>query len=271
MPGQPCPRSWPCCSCQHTERSATAVTLSSRSRRVGARSELRSSQSAGSIREQLPLPAANVARMDFHFGKNSGNSARSAFALYEARVPFRAHALNVPGGDGGSASYRELNPLGKVPALVDGEASLWESNAINWYVAEKYPAAALLLPSLLGRASIQRWLLFQAAHVSPAALAVNRELNVRHRTFWGLSSDPAAAEAGRKELARYLPVLEAALTNREWLEDRFSLADIAYAPHLWFLLEVAYDFSSTPRVQSWLRRLLAREGWQQARALVFDY
>src|SRR5262245_31028796 len=141
--------------------------------------------------------------MDFYFGKNSGNSARSAFALYEARASFTPHALNVPGGDSRTVHYRAVNPLGKVPALVDGEVSLWESNAINWYIAEKHTEAALLEPTPAARASIQRWLLFQVAHVSPAATAINRELSARHRGFWGLSPDPAAAEVGRQELARY--------------------------------------------------------------------
>ena len=94
--------------------------------------------------------------MDFYFGKNSGNSARSAFALYEARVAFTARPLNVPAGDSRTASYRAVNPLGKVPALVDGDVSLWESNAINWYLAEKHPEAALLPRTAGGRASIQR-------------------------------------------------------------------------------------------------------------------
>jgi len=209
--------------------------------------------------------------MDFYFGKNSGNSARSAFALYEARSAFTSHALNVPGGDSRAASYRAVNPLGKVPALVDGDVSLWESNAINWYIAEKHPEAALLQPTPAGRASVQRWLLFQAAHVSPAAMAINRELSARHRSYWGLRHDPAAAETGRQELARYLPVLEATLADREWLEARFSLADIAYAPHLAFLVEGGFDFAGTPRVRSWLDRLLSRPAWQQARALIFDY
>ncbi|HTV20503.1 MAG TPA: glutathione S-transferase family protein [Polyangiaceae bacterium] len=209
--------------------------------------------------------------MDFYFGKNSGNSARAAFALYEAGAAFTPHALNLPGGDGAAPGYRALNPLGKVPALVDGEVALWESNAINWYVAEKHPEAELLRPTAGGRASLQRWLFFQAAHVTPAAMAVNRELNARHRAFWRLEPDPAAAEAGRRELARYLPVLEQALTDGEWLEERFSLADIAYAPHLAFLVESGFDFGSTPRVGAWLHRLLSRPAWQRARGLVFDY
>jgi glutathione S-transferase len=209
--------------------------------------------------------------MDFHFGKNSGNSARSAFALYEARAAFTPHALDVPRGDGQAPGHRALNPMGKVPALVDGEVALWESNAINWYVAETHPEAGLLPSTAAGRASVQRWLSFQAAHVSPSATAVNRALSARHRAYWRLLPDPGAADIGRRELARYLPVLEAALADGEWLEDRFSLADIAYAPHLAFLVEGGFDFSGTPRVVAWLERLLARPAWQQARALVFDY
>lgn len=209
--------------------------------------------------------------MDFYFGKNSGNSARSAFALYEAGAAFTPHALDLPSGDGQGTAYRALSPLGKVPTLVDGGTALWESNAINWYVAELLPAAGLLPSTPAGRASVQRWLFFQTAHVSPAATAVNRQLSARHRKYWRLSPDDAAADHGRRELARYLPVLEQALADREWLEGRFSLADIAHAPHLGFLLEGGFDFSATPRVQRWLERTRERRGWQRARELVFDY
>jgi glutathione S-transferase len=209
--------------------------------------------------------------MDFHFGKNSGNSARSAFALYEARVAFSPYPLDVPAGASRAADYVTLNPMGKVPALRDGTTTLWESNAINWYVAETHPEAGLLPSTPAGRASVQRWLFFQAAHVSPAATAVNRELSARHRAYWRLQPDPRAAAAGQQELARYLPILDDALAESGWLEPQFSLADIAYTPHLAFLVEGGFDFSATPRVSDWLQRLLARPAWQRARALVFDY
>lgn len=209
--------------------------------------------------------------MDLYFGKNSGNSARSVFALYEAGVAFTPNALDVPGGASRAESYAALHPLGKVPALLDGATSLWESNAINWYIAEVYPEAQLLPAAPAGRAAVQRWLFFQTAHVSPAASAVNRELSARHRDYWRLQPDPRAAQAGRAELQRFLPVLDAALAERDWLEGGFSLADIAYAPHLAYLIEGGFDFSATPRVRAWLQRLLARPAWQRARALVFDY
>jgi glutathione S-transferase len=207
--------------------------------------------------------------MDFYYGISSGNSARVAFVLHEAGVAYVPHALHVPHGQSRSPDYLALNPMGKVPALVDGATELWESNAINWYIAEKFPEAALLPTSLAGRASVQRWLFFQAGHVSPACMAVYRSTNTRVQTFWGVRGDAPTAEAGRNELARYLPVLDGALAHRDWLEGDFSLADIASAPHLWLLAEGGFDFSATPAVNAWLSRLFARVAWKKTVAMIY--
>jgi glutathione S-transferase len=204
--------------------------------------------------------------MDFYYGTLSGNSARSAFALAEAGVAFTPHPIGSPNGENREAPYLALNPMGKVPALVDGDLRLWESNAINWYVAEKHPEARLLPASLAGRASVQRWLMFQAAHVSPACMTLFRKTNARVRAVWKTDATPEAVEAARQELGRYLPVLEQALAGRDWLEGDFSLADLAYAPHLAMIAagDAGFDFAATPNVRAWLARMWARPGWKRA-------
>jgi glutathione S-transferase len=207
--------------------------------------------------------------MDFFYGTSSGNSSRTAFALHEAEVTYVPHALHVPHGESRTPEYLAVNPMGKVPAIIDGTTQLWESNAINWYIAEKHPEARLLPTSLAGRASVQRWLLFQAAHVSPACLAVYRSTNTRVQKFWGFQGDDWTMEAGRADLARFLPVLNAALAGRDWLEGDFSLADIAYVPHLWLLAEGGFEFSETPAVGAWLARLLARPAWEKTVAMIY--
>ena len=207
--------------------------------------------------------------MDFYYGRISGNSARAAFGLYEAGAQFEPRFLDTRAGENRAAAYLAVNPMGKIPALVDGALKLWESNAINWYVAEKIPGARLLPASIEGRARVQRWLFFQSAHVSPACITVFRATNARVQAFWQGTVDPQAAEAGRKELARYLPVLEGGLADREWLERQFSLADVAYAPHLWLVAEGGFDLSPYPRVRDWLDRLLARPAWRKASEMIF--
>ncbi|HEY0468104.1 MAG TPA: glutathione S-transferase family protein [Polyangiaceae bacterium] len=206
--------------------------------------------------------------VDFYFGKNSGNAARSALALYESGVPFGAHPLDLRKPR--SPEYLALNPVGKVPTLIDGATTLWESNAINWYLAEKYPHARLLPATPEGRAAVLRWAFFQTSHVSPAATAVHRSINPAHVRYLNQHTDAQEAENGRKELARFLPVLEGALTNADWLVGDYSLADIAFAPHLGFLVQYGFDFPGTPRVRAWLERIRARPAWQKAQTLIFD-
>lgn len=206
--------------------------------------------------------------MDLYYGRNSGNSARAVFGLHEAGITFRPRLINPRAGENRSTDYLAINPMGKIPALIDGAFHLWESNAINWYAAEKHPEAKLLPGSIEGRAAVQRWLFFQSAHVSPACLQVFRTTNARMRVYWGNQPDALTAEAGLKELARYLPVLEAALEGRDWLETSFSLADVAYVPHLTFVAEGGFDFAVYPRIKAWLERLWARPAWRKTFELV---
>ncbi len=53
------------------------------------------------------------------------------------------------------------------------------------------------------------------------------------------------------------------------LERQFSLADVAYAPHLWLVAEGGFDLSPYPRVRDWLGRLTARPAWRKAADLIF--
>ena len=210
--------------------------------------------------------------MDFYFGHVSGNSARSAFALFESGAKFTPCPTDPVKGEARQPAYLALNPMGKVPALIDGAVRLWESNAINLYVAEQHPEARLIPSTAAGRASMMRWLFFQAGHVSPAVKTLMFATSKRAQEFWKPKPvDPRDVEAARAELRRYLPVLEEALRGREWLEEQFSLADIAYTSHLWLAAEGedGYDLSPTPAVAAWLERMLARPAWKQTMALIF--
>ena len=208
--------------------------------------------------------------MDLYYGRMSGNSSRAVFGLEESGATYDAHLLDTRGGANKTAAYLTMNPMGKIPALKDGSFTLWESNAINLYAAEKNPHTRLIPDSVQGRASMHRWLFFQGAHVSPACLPVMRSTNARWLAFWNSPASAEEQETGRKELARYLPVLEQALFRRDWLEGTFSLADIALAPHLLLVMEGGFDFAgSYPAVRSWLDRIAARPAWRKTATLVF--
>ncbi len=112
---------------------------------------------------------------------------------------------------------------------------------------------------------MHRWLFFQTAHVSPPAVTVFRATHPRVKAFWGEEPEVAAVAAARKELARFLPLLEWRLSDCEWLAGEFSIADIAYAPHLFMLAGGNFDFSPYPRLHAWFDRLQARPAWRKDR------
>jgi len=207
--------------------------------------------------------------MDLYYGRVSGNSARAVFGLLEVGAPFTPRLVDPQRGENRTAEYLAVNPMGKIPALADGAFRLWESNAINWYAAEKHPAAGLVPSTIEGRAAVQRWLFFQSAHLSPACLQVVRAGHPRMQAYWKMQADAATGEAGKKELARFLPVLEGALAGRSWLEGAFTLADVAHLPHLALAVEAGLSLAPYPGVSAWLDRLLARPAWRRASELVF--
>jgi glutathione S-transferase len=208
--------------------------------------------------------------MELFYGRVSGNSSRALFGLFESGAPFTPRLVDIDGGENKSPAYLAVNPMGKIPALADGEFRLWESNAINLYVAEKFPEARLMPKSLEARASVQRWLFFQAAHLTPSCIPVFRATHPKVQEFWKTKGDPAAADAGRKDLARWLPVLEEALAGRDWLDGQFSLADIAHTPHLLLVRDGGFDFAKYPGVRDWLARCEARPAWKKTWELVFS-
>jgi len=208
--------------------------------------------------------------MELFFSRMSGNSGRAVFALFECGARWVEHPLDPRAAENREPEYLALNSMGKVPVLRDGGFSLWESNAINWYVAEKHPESKLLPKSAEGRASVQRWLYFQTGHISPACISVFRFTNTRMQAFWNMRGDAGSAESGRKELERFLPVLESALDGRDWLEGEFSLADIAYVPHFMLIAEGGFSFAPYPRLTRWLERLKARPAWQQTLRLLYE-
>jgi glutathione S-transferase len=205
--------------------------------------------------------------MELFYSRISGNSARAVFGMTEAGIDWTPHPLDPRAGQTRTAEYLAINPMGKIPALKDGDFVLWESNAINWYVCETHPEAGLLPATPRARAAVQRWVLFQAAHVSPACLPIFRGRLPIMQSFWKAQPDPAAVASAEKELGRFLPVLEAGLGDKEWLEGAFSLADVAYASHLYLLRQTGYQFS--PRLGAWLDRLLARPAWKKTEELIF--
>lgn len=185
---------------------------------------------------------------------------RSFTALWlmeEAGRPYERVLTDITTGAQKTSEYLAINPMGKVPALGDGDATLAEAAAICAYVAERYPQAKLAPP--LGdplRAKYLYWLFFSPGCIEPAIvqLATRIEMN------------PVAAGWG--EAQRVFDVLDAAVTKGPWiLGQTFSAADIVIGSGLNFAVRMFKMAPSRPSFDAYLDRCAARPAFQRAEKL----
>ncbi len=173
------------------------------------------------------------------------NEAGAAINLIE--VDTQAGRIVATGED-----YRAVNPLGYVPALkLDDGTVLTENSAILQYIADHYPEAQLAPPASdrVGRAKLRQWLSFIGAELHKGLMTP-------------LLGDKTPAEVKAWTLNKYAPrlaYLDAQLKDREFLLDRFSVADGYLTTVLnWTRATPQIDLSVYPNVKAYLERMRAR-------------
>lgn len=180
------------------------------------------------------------------------NGRKVAIALAELDLPHTLHRIDIGKGDQFAPSFVALNPNSKIPVIVDRDTNttVFESGAILIYLAEK---TGLLLPSdAQARLDVIQWLMFQMASVGPMFGQLN------HFKKFAPEVIPYAIQRYTKETERLYAVLDKRLADREYVCDRYSIADIAIYPwiaiHEWQGLSIALF----PNLQRWCNTLAAR-------------
>jgi glutathione S-transferase len=183
--------------------------------------------------------------------------SRSFTALWlmeETGQPYERVLTDITTGAQKTQEYLAINPMGKVPALKDGDATLAEAAAICAYVAERYPEAKLAPP--LGdprRAKYLQWLFFSPSCIEPALIQIFTKLDVPASTAaWGSAT-------------QVFDVLDAALARGPWiLGDTFSAADIVIGSGLNFAVRQFKMVPSRPAFDAYIARCVARPAFQRA-------
>ncbi len=195
-------------------------------------------------------------------GTSRSRSARSLWALEELGVTYEH--LPMPTTEAKSAAHLKLNPNGHVPVLEDDGAVVWESMAINLYLAEKYGKNSLWPSDPAARADIYKWSFFAMTEVEPhlVTLLVNRVMAPPEQR------NEKAALAAVEALKAPLNALEETLKGREYLLGKnFTIADLNVAAVMSWIPMMKLDISSTPNVQAWLQKCLGREANKKVRGL----
>ncbi|MEM1402263.1 MAG: glutathione S-transferase N-terminal domain-containing protein [Pseudomonadota bacterium] len=152
------------------------------------------------------------------------NGHKASVTLEELGLDYTVRALDFNSQEQKQDWYLEINPNGRIPAIVDQEAetgplTVFESGAIMIYLAEK--TGSLLPTDHAGRATVIQWLMLQMGGVGP----MMGQANVFYRYF--PEKIPVVIERYQNESRRLFEVLDRRLGQSEWLGPEFSIADIA--------------------------------------------
>ena len=180
----------------------------------------------------------------------SGNCHKARLMLSFLGLEYEKVAIALPNAEQKTPEHLARHPLGKVPALEDGDVTVWDSQAILVYLARKYDESGAWLPQdPVGQAHVAQWLSFAAKEMWDGP-AVARAIPKFNRP---------GDHAGAQQLANdAFGVLEKHLQGREWLVgERATIADIAVYPYVGLVWEGQVSLDPYPAVVAWMRRLEA--------------
>ena len=197
------------------------------------------------------------------YGNARSRAMRCMWMLEEMGAPYRLIEKSTRAEDLQTAEYLRLNPNARIPTLVDGDLVLWESMAINLYLAQKYEGPMhCTKPEVLGLAA--QWSFWAILEMEALLLEL-----LQHRALLPeFVRDPSYAERDELLLKRPLRVLNDSLAGREFLVgENFTVADLNVASILAWGKMGRLDLSIHSNVTRWLNGCLSRSAYERVRDL----
>jgi glutathione S-transferase len=195
---------------------------------------------------------------------SSPNSRKVHWALEEIGVPYEYKRVELMKREQKLPDYVKLNPNGRVPTLIDDGFTLYESNAIMWYLADKFGGGKLAPDHVQARALVDQWVYWQTSDLGPAA---GRPYRMKIYASVGQPFDQVQFDAALEAIKAPLALLDAHLQGRAFVVgDDLSIADIALAESVGLARQLGADVDAFPHVSAWFARLAERPAFQKTRA-----
>ena len=174
-------------------------------------------------------------------------------------------AVDLGRGDQRASSYLAINPNRKVPALEDDDLTLWEANAILFYLASKQSEGALWPADRRSQADVVRWLAWESAHWDAESIGmVTFEKNSKRVLGLG-EPDPAFIARGEENFARFATVLDSHLHGRRWIAgDGLTIADLSIGALVPTAARLELPLQRFPEIRRWYDALAKLPAWRDA-------
>jgi len=199
------------------------------------------------------------------YGHCHSRANRCAWMLRELGVPFTHVPIPFQDGSTRKPEFLAINPNGRVPALDDEGLVLFESLAINLYLARKF-GGPLSPATLREDALATQWSFWALSEIEKPLLLAAANLKL----FDDDKRDLGEVESAIRKLSRPWGVLEAHLAQRPYvLGDRFTVADLNIAAVMTLVITAGVNIDGWPRVKAWLNGCLYRPAATDWRGVEF--
>lgn len=183
----------------------------------------------------------------------SGNSYKIRLLLSMLGLDYQAIPIDSTKGETQTAEFKQLNPRGQIPVLIDADELIWDSMAILVYLARRYGNDQWLPADALGEARVMQWLAVSENELL-YGLARARVTLLFKRPF-DLQTCHADARPGLEAMQRQL-------SQQDWLAAAHpTIADIACYPYVRLAHEADFSLTPFPAVTAWLDRVETIPGW----------
>jgi glutathione S-transferase len=167
-------------------------------------------------------------------------------------------------GDHKTPEFTRLNPNQRMPVLEDDGFVLWESNAIQQYLAAKRPASGLLPAEADRRAVVNQWQCWDLAHWDPACATLIFERLVKPLFGMGVE-DPAKVTEGLERFHRVAAVLDGQLKKTAFVAGNdLTVADFSIGAALTTQPIVRFPLDVYPNIMRWYKSLNELPGWRKS-------
>ena len=198
--------------------------------------------------------------IDLYFWPTS-NGHKVTIMLEECELPYKIQPVNIGKGDQFEPDFLKIAPNNRMPAIVDPDGpggepiSIFESGAILQYLGRKtskfYPSDERQ------RTEVEQWVYWQMAGLGPMAGQAN------HFRNYAPEKVPYAAKRYTDEVNRLYGVLDGRLAGREYICDKYTIADIIIFPWIRRHEHQGQDLNDFPNIKPWFERVSARPAVQR--------
>jgi glutathione S-transferase len=191
-------------------------------------------------------------------------STRPRWLLEELGVPYEVVRVDLQAGEQKRPEYLKINPNGAVPALVDGDLTLFESAAICQYLAYSFPEKRLAPPvGTPARGLYYQWIHYAMSGLEPPILTIFMHTMRKPET----ERLPALVPEARGQLTAALAVVERALDGRPFiLGNDFTAADVLVGSMLGWARRMRIIGDELPNVSGYVGRVTQRPAFRRASA-----